>query len=227
MWFIEILPNRKHEALNRLLQRLIQYWDADANVFNIRGETPDLTFDDIYFITGLSRRGDLVNLKGFSRNVGAMSVQDYVNAYCVEGTEKCGSQILISTLTSFPLRVIIRMLNRMGGSAAQHLASKYYMHIGIECLQGHVYDWCTSLLANMKLQLSGCKIGRMKNFGYGIILCTFFFERVPALSLGMPLPPVISREPRLGRWGDIFLRQGGGESYFCYHTDDFWRWWER
>jgi hypothetical protein len=50
---------------------------------------------------------------------------------------------------------------------------------------------------------------------------------MPAISLGMPLPQVNPREPRLGRWGDIFLRQGGGESHYCYHTDDFWGWWER
>ena len=79
----------------------------------------------------------------------------------------------------------------------------------------------------MRKQLSDCKRGRRKNFGYSSILVAFFFERVPGLSPAVPLPVRSPRQPRLSRWGDIFLRQGGGGSVQSVYDDDFYIWWER
>ena len=45
-----------------ILEFLINYWDHDLGMFNIEGETLEITTQDIYFITGLSHRGSLVNL---------------------------------------------------------------------------------------------------------------------------------------------------------------------
>ena len=55
----------------------------------------------------------------------------------------------------------------------------------------------------------------------------FFFERVPALSPAIPLPVRSPCQPRLSRWEDIFLRQGGGDSVHSVYDDDFYTWWER
>ena len=41
----------------------------------------------------------------------------------------------------------------------------------------------------MKQQLSDCKMGRVRNFGFGSILSTFLFERVPGLSPRVEIPP--------------------------------------
>ena len=74
----------------------------------------------------------------------------------------------------------------------------------------------------MKKQLSDCKRGRRKNFSHSIILVAFFFERVPGLSLAIPLPVSFPRQPRLSKWGEIFLRQGGGGSIQSVYDDDFY-----
>ena len=55
----------------------------------------------------------------------------------------------------------------------------------------------------------------------------FFFERVPGLSPAIPLPVRSPRQPRLSRWGEIFLRQGGGGSVQSVYDDDFYFWWEQ
>jgi hypothetical protein len=55
------------------------------------------------------------------------------------------------------------------------------MFYSVECLQPTVYDWCTSLLANMKSQLTDHKQGRKRKFGFASILCGFFFEQFPGL----------------------------------------------
>ena len=46
----------------RLLETLEHLWDHDLGVFDLQGETLELTIEDIYFIMGLSHRGCSENL---------------------------------------------------------------------------------------------------------------------------------------------------------------------
>ena len=96
------------------------------------------------------------------------------------------------------------------------------MMIVVECLQGSIFDWCLGVILIMKKQLSDCKRGRRKNFGYSSILVAFFFERVSRLSPALPLLVRSPRQPRMSRWGDIFLHQGGGVSVQSAYDDDFY-----
>ena len=52
----------------RMLEMLVGYWDPDQEVFMIDGKTLRLEVDDIYFLTGLSHRGEVVSMK--ARNIG-------------------------------------------------------------------------------------------------------------------------------------------------------------
>jgi hypothetical protein len=54
----------------RLLQLLVNYWDPDSEGFNLDGQPLRIEFEYIYFLTGLSRRAELVKLKAW----GAWSV---------------------------------------------------------------------------------------------------------------------------------------------------------
>ena len=49
------------------LEIMINYWDHDLGMFDLQGETLEITSEDIYFIAGLSQRGALVNLEGTGR----------------------------------------------------------------------------------------------------------------------------------------------------------------
>ena len=44
-----------------LLQMLVDYWDPDSESFRIDDMSLTIEVEDIYFITGLSRRGETVN----------------------------------------------------------------------------------------------------------------------------------------------------------------------
>ena len=50
-----------------ILEFMVNYWDHEMGMFNIQGETFELTMGDIYFITELSQRGAPVNLEGTGR----------------------------------------------------------------------------------------------------------------------------------------------------------------
>ena len=49
-------------AKPRILQMLVDYWDPDSESFHIDGMSLSIEIEDIYFIIGLSRRGEVVNL---------------------------------------------------------------------------------------------------------------------------------------------------------------------
>ena len=84
-----------------LLKHMIRYWHHDLGAFDLQGEILEIALEDIYFITGLSRQGIPVNLKGTSRGSDPMSVQDYVNTYCIPRSQKKGSCIPIVHITNF------------------------------------------------------------------------------------------------------------------------------
>jgi hypothetical protein len=89
-----------------------------------------------------------------------------------------------------------------------------------------VYDWCTSLLANMKSQLTDCKLGRKRNFRFVSILCSFFFEQVPGLGPRVEIVLHGPRDPAMAWWTEVMRWQGGGRVPTPYN-DEFFFWWSR
>jgi hypothetical protein len=98
------------------------------------------------------------------------------------------------------------------------------MFYSMECFQPTVYNWCTSLLANMKSQMIDCKMGRKRNFGFASILCIFFFEWVPRLGPRVNIVPHRPRNLAMARWTEVMRQHGGGrvptpqndEFLFCW-----------
>jgi hypothetical protein len=73
----------------RLINSLVEYWHPDAKAFMLEVQSRTSTIEDIYSLTGLSRRGELVNLRNFP--LGPYNIEDYIGTYCEAGTEKVGS----------------------------------------------------------------------------------------------------------------------------------------
>jgi hypothetical protein len=48
--------------------------------------------DNIYFIVGLSRWGEVMNLEAQGAG-GGMTMEEYISTHCVAGTDKVGSQL--------------------------------------------------------------------------------------------------------------------------------------
>ena len=69
-----------------LLEFFIKYWDHDLGAFDLQGEILEIALEDIYFIAGLSRQGGPINLEGIGRGDDLLSVQNYIDTYCMPGT---------------------------------------------------------------------------------------------------------------------------------------------
>jgi hypothetical protein len=57
--------------------------------------------EDIYFLTGLSRRGELVNFRMFL--VGPSKISELIVEHCEAGTDHAGSQVHIRKITNLSL----------------------------------------------------------------------------------------------------------------------------
>ena len=170
-----------------LLEFMINYWDHDLGMFDLQGETLEITTEDMYFITGLSQRGALVNLDGTDKGDDPLSIQNYIDVFCTPGTQKRGSCVPIAHIRDFTLQVLTSTIVRITGSSSLHLATQNQIRLAVDCMHGALYDCCLGVVPIMKRQLSDCKRGRRKNFGYSSILVTFYFERVLGLSPAIPL----------------------------------------
>ena len=124
----------------RLLEFLINYRDHDLGAFDLQGEILEITLEDIYFISSLSRRGAPVNLEGTGRGGDLLSVQNYIETYYVPGTQKMGTCIPIVHIRSLPLQVLVSKLVRVARSSSLHLATQNQMRLAVECLQGALFD---------------------------------------------------------------------------------------
>ena len=107
-------------AQPRLLNALVDYWHPDAEAFMIEGQYLTPTTKDIYFLTGLSRRGELVNFQTFP--AGPSKVSELIAEYCVAGTNQRTSSIPVGSITSLTLQTILSLIGWIIGSAAVHQA---------------------------------------------------------------------------------------------------------
>ena len=74
-----------------LQEILVSLWDHELGLFDLQGETLELTVEYIYFITGLSHMIELVNMEGTGQGGDPLIVQYYINTYFLLKTPKSGT----------------------------------------------------------------------------------------------------------------------------------------
>ena len=139
--------------------------------------TLTLEIDDIYFLTGLSRRGAPINLVGKRPSV--TTTEALLAEHAVPGAVLKSGKIPILSIGNLPLQAVLYTLTRVAGSSAAHQVSKAQMLYAIEYMEPRVFNWCDAMLRNIITQLTNCRKGQLKDFGYGSIIVSFFLERVP------------------------------------------------
>ena len=99
---------------------LLDYWDPDLASFHINGMSLTIEVEDIYFITGLSRWGEVVNLCSRGGPGGGPTIDEYIAVYCYPDTEKVGSQIPTNSIQVLGLKAILLTIGRIVGLASLH-----------------------------------------------------------------------------------------------------------
>ena len=65
----------------------------------------------------------------------------------------------------------------------------------LEAMAPTVFNWAEALLPIFKDQLTKCRQGELKQFGFGSILAYFFFERVPQMRPQVTFKSLRARDP--------------------------------
>jgi hypothetical protein len=136
----------------RLLEYLVHMWDPVQKVFHVGVHTLSLDIEDIYFLTGLSWRGDHVILTG-SRG-GGLPMSEYCHLHRVPKAERKKGKVAIWGVWDLTLRTILFTIARMAGSSAPHMALHGYFQYAIECTEHRVFNWADVVLRSMKKQLT-------------------------------------------------------------------------
>jgi hypothetical protein len=98
----------------------------------LEGKSLIPTNEDIYFLIGLSRSGEPVNLRAFPLE--PHNIVELIGLYCEADTKKVGSQVPIHKITNLSLKVIVLLIGRIIGSATLHQASQVHTHCAVQCL---------------------------------------------------------------------------------------------
>ena len=73
--------------------------------------------EDIYFITGLSRQGEVVNLHSHGPR-GGLTIDEYLAVYYFSEMENIGSQIPTNSIQVLGLKAILLEIGRIAGLAS-------------------------------------------------------------------------------------------------------------
>jgi hypothetical protein len=117
-------------AQPRLLNALVDYWHPDAEAFMLEGKSLVPTTEDIYFLTGLSRRGEPINFRRFPS--GPHKIEELIALDCEVGTNRLSSQVPISKITNLLLQEILLLIGWITGSTALHQASHPQLNCAIQ-----------------------------------------------------------------------------------------------
>jgi hypothetical protein len=196
------MQNMKKEVL--LLEYMIGLWNTTEQGFQIGTQLLTIELENVYFLTGLSKRGAPVILSG--QRALLVPVEQYLANHCVPRSRLVGGRIAIKDVRDLPLRSILFAITTLARSTSSHLVSRSQVAYGLQCLEPTVFNWSVAFLQNVKEQISRCRTGQQKQFGYG----SFLVAVRPA------------NEPRMERWTSLSPRLGM-ESEFRF-TGDFFTW---
>jgi hypothetical protein len=93
--------------------------------------------EDIYFLTGLSRRGKPVNFRMFPS--GPHNISELIGLHCEVGTDRTSSQVLISNISDLSLQAIVLLIGQITRSVDLHQESRAQMNCAVQCLNAHIF----------------------------------------------------------------------------------------
>jgi hypothetical protein len=146
----------KKEVL--LLEHMIGLWNIAKKVFQMGTQLLNIELEDVYFITGLSKRGAPIVLT--VQWVLPAPMDEYLANHCVPGARLVGGRIAIKDIRDLYLRSIMFSITSIVGSMSAHLVSISQVAYGLQCLEPTLFNWSTGFLHHVKEQITRCRSGQ-------------------------------------------------------------------
>ena len=139
----------------RLLEHILRMWNKEQQYFEVGAHILTVEVEDIYFLTGLSRRGAPISLTG--SHGGDITTRELIDWHGVPGTGTSGKKIPIKAVTNRDLQIVLFTMQRVARSQGVHQASKAHMLYALEAMAPTVFNWAEALLPMFKDQLTKCR----------------------------------------------------------------------
>jgi hypothetical protein len=130
------MQKMKKEVL--LLEHMIGLWNVAEQGFQIGAQLLTIELEDVYFITGLSKRGVPIAL--FGQRALLSPMDEYLENHCVPRERLVGGRIKIKDIRDLPLRFILFSITRIVGSTSAHLVSRSEVAYGLQCLEPTLFN---------------------------------------------------------------------------------------
>ena len=101
-----------------LLEHILWMWNPEQQYFKVGAHFLIVEVEDIYFLTGLSRRGAPISLTG-SRG-GGITTRELIDRYYAPGTSTSGKKIPITEVTDGPLWTVLFTMKRVARIQGVH-----------------------------------------------------------------------------------------------------------
>ena len=121
-----------------LLELLIRAWNPNDGKFIIRGRDIEFDATDIYFLIGLSRRGERPILEG--QRPGGNSLEMLMAQVCPRAHKTRSGKVAILIVEDIVLHAMLFMVTWAVGSQAQHEALKTHIRLALECLNPTMFN---------------------------------------------------------------------------------------
>lgn len=131
-----------------LLQYLINIWDMDQEMFILGDQELEIKVVDIYFITGLSRRGERLWLTG--AQIMGESMDMLIGRACSEATRSSSGNISISIMANLLLKIVLYTISHVAGAQAPHEATKAQLQTTLDFIEPTIFNWSEVMVENMK-----------------------------------------------------------------------------
>ena len=139
----------------QLLEHILQMWNPEQQHFKVGAHSLTVEVENIYFLTGLSRRGAPILLT--SSRWGDITTQELINHHCIPGTRTSGKKIPIKAVRDGPLQTVLFTMQRVVGIQGVHQASRAHMLYAIEAMVPIVFNSMEAMLPIFKDQLTKCR----------------------------------------------------------------------
>ena len=101
-----------------LLEHILWMWNPEQQYFKVGAHILIVEVEDIYFLTGLLRRGAPISLTG--SHGGDITTRELIDCHYAPGTRTSGKKIPIREVTDGPLRTVLFTMQRVVGSQGVH-----------------------------------------------------------------------------------------------------------
>jgi hypothetical protein len=126
----------KREVL--LLEQMIGLWDVAEQGFHIGTQLLTIELEDVYFLTGLLKRGVSISFTG--QRALPEQVDMYLSGHWILGARLVGGRIPIKDIRDLPLQSILFAITSVIGSTSTHLASRSQVAYGVQCLEPTLFN---------------------------------------------------------------------------------------